>query len=419
MNKISRYNNIKSILPCLVEWINVLSTLYLIATLITSFNYQRLAIYIYFISTFTDIIINKRYLNIKWEKAKSTFVMMIIFYICMWIWHIFKPCEYNELFHSTDTRLPFIAFGILGLCSTINPKIKINYVAYTMLITSVAAIIYVIFKQHNILFAPDITIHSLRDILPQIRQGVLHVTHIEFNLYLNCTMIMCFICFLNSNNKLNKTILSIAILFIYIILLTSEGRIGFITANILFLLFVASTIYHYNPKLLIPSIIIFTLIVTPIISKHDRLNIRYITEDPRVAIWELSYEIIKEKPILGHGVCHGRQLFIEQSTNNPDLNHFWNIWHSQYPNYNKNRFHCHNAFLESAIEFGLIGLIISLSIFVLPILLTSNKKRLYLSFFILTFAIQAMLEAFTFHLQILLFCWILYFFINTNFAKDN
>ena len=162
-----------------------------------------------------------------------------------------------------------------------------------MLITSVAAIIYVIFKQHNILFAPDITIHSLRDILPQIRQEVLHVTHIEFNLYLNCTMIMCFICFLNSNNKLNKTILSIAILFIYIILLTSEGRIGFITANILFLLFVASTIYQYKPKLLIPSIIIFTLIVTPIISKHDRLNIRYITEDPRVAIWELSYEKIK------------------------------------------------------------------------------------------------------------------------------
>jgi hypothetical protein len=59
---ISYINKIKTILPQMVEWFNLFSTIYLIATFITSFDYRRPAIYAYFISTFLDIIINQRYL---------------------------------------------------------------------------------------------------------------------------------------------------------------------------------------------------------------------------------------------------------------------------------------------------------------------------------------------------------------------
>ena len=75
MNTIGIYNKTKSILPQIVEWINVISTLYLIASLILSFKYQKPAIYIYAISTATDIIVNKRYLNAKWNKTKYTFML--------------------------------------------------------------------------------------------------------------------------------------------------------------------------------------------------------------------------------------------------------------------------------------------------------------------------------------------------------
>ena len=419
MNIIGRHNTIKSILPCVVEWINVLATLYLISTLVTSFNHQRPALYAYFISVVLDIIVNRRYANVKWQKTKWTFVAMILFYVCVWIWHIFEQCNSEIFFRTTDIRLPFLAFGVLGLCFNRNPQIKIRYIAYTMLVTSIVSIVYIVLKRSDILFATDMTINMLREVLPQIRQELLHVTHIEYNLYLNCTMVMCFICFANCKDRLNRIIFAISTLFIYALLLLNEGRIGFITANILFLLFVVSAIYQYKPKLLLPAIVIFTMVVVAFVNGHDRLNINYISEDPRGTIWKEAYAIIKEKPIVGHGVCCGKQLLIERTTTNPDLNHFWRLWYRLYPNYNKNRFHCHNAFLESAIEFGLIGIIISISIFLLPILLASNRQRLYISLFVLTFAIQAMFESFTSHFQILLFCLILYLFIDiSQFHSD-
>ena len=70
----------KSILSLGIEWISVLSALYLIASLIFAFKYQRPALSIYAIATVIDIIVNGRYKNLKWDKVKSTFVMMIVFY---------------------------------------------------------------------------------------------------------------------------------------------------------------------------------------------------------------------------------------------------------------------------------------------------------------------------------------------------
>ena len=412
------HKNIQSILPLAVEWINVLSTLYLISTLILPFEYQRPAIFAYFISTPIDIIVNKRYINNHWHKSKFTFIAMITFYLCMWIWHIFSSCSNLELFHSTDTRLPFIIFGLFGICFSLNPKIKINLITYTMLIASFLVTGYTILQKYDIIFSPDITLNSFRDLLPNIRHELLHVTHIEFNLYLNCTMTLCFIGIIENNKKIIKLLLSIGLLFVYTLLLINEGRTGFITANILLLIFIIYTIYHYKPKFLIPATTLLILSIIIISKNHDRLDINYIKHEPRIPIWNLALDIIKEKPLVGHGVCHGRELFIEKSSNNPDLNRFWNFWHSIQPNYNKNRFHCHNAFLESAIEFGLFGLIITSLIFLLPILLTRGKKRLYLSFFVIIFGIQAMFESFTFHSQILLFCWLIYFFTNTNLIEE-
>lgn len=413
---ISYMNKIKTILPQMVEWFNLFSTIYLIATFITSFDYQRPAIYAYFISTFLDIIINQRYLNNKWHKAKITFIVMIIFYGCIWIWHAFEQCNSNEFFHSTDTRLPFLAFGTIGLLCNINPKIKIKYITYTMLITSIASITYIALKKYDILFAPTTTLETFRTLLPLIRHELLHVTHIEYNLYLNCTMTMCFIYCLDNNKKLEKIIFIIGITIIYLTLLLNEGRTGLLTATILFFIFSFITIYYYRPKLLLPTIIVVTTITTLFINGHDRFNFDNIEKDPRNVIWKTSTEIIKEKPILGYGVCRGREIFIERTANNPELNNFWTMWYTFCPTYNKNRFHCHNAFLESTIEFGLLGLILSISIFLLPILLTKNKRQLYLSFFILIFIIQAMFESFTFHYQIILFCWLLNFFINTKLS---
>ncbi|MBQ5926230.1 MAG: hypothetical protein IIX03_05890, partial [Paludibacteraceae bacterium] len=110
MTQIARIDKIKSILPSLVEWINLLSTIYLISTFILSFDFQRPAIFAYVISTIADISVNKRYKNIKWDSTKWIFVVMIGLYLSIWIWHIFETCNSPQFFHSTDKRLPFMIF---------------------------------------------------------------------------------------------------------------------------------------------------------------------------------------------------------------------------------------------------------------------------------------------------------------------
>lgn len=411
-------SKMKSILPSLVEWINMFATLLLIASLVLSFFYQRIALYFYALTTVADFIVNRRYLNNKWYKAKYTFVAMIIFYLCMWIWHLFEPCSSNVFFHSTDIRLPFLAFGIMGILLNLNPKIKIRYLAYTMLTASVSAIIYIIVAKYDVIFVDGANLNYFRYILPQIRHEILHVTHIEFNLYLNTSMILCFINFLETDKKRYKIISVLGVLAIYTAVLFNEGRTGFLTANVLFLLFVSLTILKYRPKLLVPALISIIIVIVSVVSSHQRFDITNIKQDPRGIIWNISTNIIKEKPILGYGVCQGREKFLEHITTDSGLTNFWEHWYLEFPDYNKNRFHCHNAFLESTIEFGIIGLALVLMIFLLPIILTKHKRQLYLSFFILTFGIQAMFESFTFHYQVILFCWLLYFFINVK-MDDN
>ena len=410
------HNNMKSILPTAVEWINVLSTIYLLSTFILPFNYQRVALYVYFASLIVDIVVNRRYKGLKWHNTKYVFATMVFFYAAMWIWHLFEDCNAQIYFHSTDIRLPFLVFGLLGLTCRINPKIKISYIAYTMLITSLIAIVYLAYK---IIDCQPTTIEEIRLLLPVIRHKALHTTHIGLNQYLNCTIAICFIYLHEKTKKWDVILLSLGILIIYISLLLNEGRAGFIIANILIWLFIGITIYQHKPKVLIPGLTILSIILLSITSHHDRLNLTELMKEPRTFVWDTSIEIIKEKPILGHGVCQGKQLFIEQVTNNKDLTEFWEHWYSLAPDYNKNRFHCHNAFLESAIEFGLIGIIATILIFLLPILFTKNKRRLYLSFIILIFGIQAIFESFTAHYQIFLFCWLLYFFVNTKLSEDD
>ena len=410
------HNNMKSILPTAVEWINVLSTIYLLSTFILPFNYQRVALYMYFASLIVDIVVNRRYKGIKWHNTKYVFATMAFFYAAMWIWHLFEDCNAQIYFHSTDTRLPFLAFGLLGLTCAINPKIKISHIAYTMLVTSLIAIGYLAYKvtEHQ-----PTTIEEIRTLLPVIRHKALHTTHIGLNQYLNCTIAICFIYIHEKRKKWNAILPSLGILIIYISLLLNEGRAGFIIANILIWLFIGITIHQYKPKFLIPSLMLVAIVLLCIASHHDRLNLNELVKEPRMYVWKTSIDIIKEKPILGHGVCQGKELFIERVTNNKDLAEFWEHWYLLDPDYNKNRFHCHNAFLESAVEFGLIGIIITLLIFLLPIIFTKNKRQLYLSFIILIFGIQAMVESFTAHYQIFLFCWLIYFFINTKLSESD
>jgi O-antigen ligase len=419
MTQIARIDKIKSILPSLVEWINLLSTIYLISTFILSFDFQRPAIFAYIISTIADISVNKRYKNIKWDSTKWIFIVMIGLYLSIWVWHIFETCNSPQFFHSTDKRLPFMIFGLLGIFTYPNPKIKISHIAICMLITSIATIAYIIIDNYSAIQENVSNIYDYREKIGIFRNTTLEVTHIEFNLYLNCAIALCFITATRKKLLWQKIVFYIGILIIYTHIITSEGRVGFITSNALLLFFICIIAYRNRTKLLIPTLVIATIAIALFVSRHNRFQSDILKNEPRILIWQQAIDLIKEQPTLGYGLCDSHELFVTKSLENEKLvANFWNNWMKEHPQYDIHRFHCHNIFIESTLEFGIVGLVLTCMLFVLPLMLTRDRKRLYLSFFVLIFGIQGMFESFTSHYQIFLFCWLLYFFITRDRDQD-
>lgn len=402
----------------LVEWISAFSTLYLIASLILNFDYQRVAMIIYAASTVLDIIVNRRYENAKWSKEKWVFASMTLFYLCIWIWHIFEKCSSEIFFHATDTRLPFLIFGLLGIFTRLNPKIKMEYIAATMMIASVMTTAYVIYDNYAFVSTGIASINEFRENISILRHNSLRTTHIGTNVYMNCTMAICFVVAFWSDKKWKKALLYIGILMIYATITLSEGRAGLITANLLVIAFIGFVLYRYCKKAIIPIVILCAGLACVGISKHNRLQLDMIKSEPRILIWEQAWELIKERPVMGYGVCDGREKFVTSSLNNEKLvRNFWDNWLEKHPDYKPHRFHCHNVFVESALEFGILGILLTMAIFALPIALTKGRKRAYMTIFMLIFFIQSIFEAFTYHFQPMLFCLII--FVGTMSAQES
>lgn len=412
MNTIGTYNNTKSILSQAIEWINVLSAIYLIITFVFPFEYQRPALYAYFSSLTIDIIINQRYKNVEWHKSKLVFIPMILFYLAIWIWHIFEDTAIYQFTFAVENRLPFLIFGILGLFTNINPKLKPQYIAIPMLITPILCAAYLIISKIQIsnILASDFSYYQNQFELYRI--SVLKASHMDFNLYMNLAILFGLYALYTFKEKWLKVIISICMTLTFGLLLTSEGRVGFFTGAILLSGSIAFYIKQQKTKLILPTFFLIIFCLMFVITNHKHIKNTSINEDTRVAIWEHAFKVIKEKPILGYGVSDGRTAFINNTDKDEKFYTNYLLIYSQSPKcHSIYRAHPHNVFLESIIEFGIIGLILICSIMILPIISTKGKQRLFVTILIFIFGLQSMFEVLRDYLPPIYLSWFLYIFI--------
>ena len=80
--------------------------------------------------------------------------------------------------------------------------------------------------------------------------------------------------------------------------------------------------------------------------------------------------------------------------------------------------HPHNMLLNSMLEFGIVGLILFLSMFLLPFFTLKSECRAYVLLFCFTFGMQAMMESLGQHLPPIMFCWFIYLFILYYHLKE-
>ena len=354
MNIIGTYNNTKSILSQTIEWINVLSAMYLAVTLILPFDYQHPALYAYFTSVGLDIIINKRHANVKWDKTKWTFAAMILFYLCIWIWHPFEETNLPYFQTTTEKRIGLLIMGILGLFTNINPKLKPQLLAIPIMSTGIILILYILY-QIDFKFSTFDSFQTYQLTIANYRSQIMHISHMNFNLYMNCGLIFGFYGITQNNKLKEKVIYSFFMLLSALIIITSEGRIGIFTTLIIICILAYYYTYKKNKYLLIPFIVLSILTTHLIFTNNYRAEDFQKNQNPRLYIWNEAIKMIKEKPMFGYGISDGRTTLVNKLFENNDLNNEFLIpWFIDFPDYNKYSLHAHNIFLESLIEFGII-----------------------------------------------------------------
>ncbi len=147
-----------------------------------------------------------------------------------------------------------------------------------------------------------------------------------------------------------------------------------------------------------------------VIMSHEK--VKKSAHDPRIAIWENTINLIKEKPIFGHGINNARIEFLENKYNNKAFASY--LYGLQEENKDILDAHPHNIFLNAMLEFGIIGILLLGFIYTYPLFIVRDKRFIYTIAFIMIIGVQSLFESYTsWGVPLMLFCWLLTYLYNT------
>ena len=413
-----------------VEWVNVIATMLLLATIVLSFNYQRYCLYLYAASLLVDLVVNRRFHRPRLSWQNAVFVAMILYYLCIWIWHIFEDSTIVTFRREAENRIPFIVFGILGLVANVNPRLTIRHVMYSIMIPSLIIGIVVTIATLQYISATDgsLTFSVYQEVFAHIRVYQFASSHMVFNICLNVSVVLAVYVFCRSNNRYERIIIAACVAIAYFFLLTSEGRTGFLTSLLLIMYGVGYWMYRNHRRLLIPTIVAVLLLGGVGLTLHPRISKAVQLYEsgaatqlnPRSGIWKYSISIGKERPIWGYGISDGRKYFTENVERNEKMSEYVQSYVNDTDFFTSiYAIHPHNVWLGAWLEFGIIGVILITLIFVLPIIFTTYTKRLYLIPLLGIIAMQSMFESLgPTSIPPILFAWLIYFVLLTPQITD-
>jgi len=350
----------------ILNYFNLISALFLTSSLIYDYPYQKIAFYLFFSSYLIEVIVGKKWRNFCLDKKSIYYLIMIFFFLLAWMYF---PFEHSSKYFSRliEKRLPILGFAIVGLLG-VNNKYKLQYFLNTFIISAIIAITYLIFIRIGI---TEFISNPLRnDIFA--RERILYVnSHMQFNFYLNISLICIWFIFTQFWTKLFliiKCLYLIALTMIFSILSISEGRSGFIVGILLMLCFIFFEIWKRKKMIGLIIAITIPLLLVSIASQQRRMSKQNLESEPRIFLWESAVSVIKEKPLFGNGISDAQELFDVARTHYQTIEYRENWKDSKLLD-------SHNQYLQTSMEFGVIGLMILLFIYIFPIIIADKKKK--------------------------------------------
>lgn len=401
-------------------YIHLACALWLTVTLLFHFHIQYWALVAYFTTYIIDYICSERWKEFRWTLGKYVYVAFILFFLLIPIWQLFDSTLPTAHYKSVlESRLPFIAFGLMGILG-MSKKYKLRYFGYTMIATAALTSLWLIFVKIGI---GDFLTSTNKTLAFQEVRIKYVASHMVYNLYLNTALIFAFYIIREIRKRLiPKTFVWIGAAIILYILFISEGRTGFLSAIGVLIFFLVYCVWNWKKRYVAVAaffaIIAFVLILPT--------NKRFTEVDPlsniRLEMWRVCLNMIDENPWLGYGVSSARVEYVKQLTADPICYDRYvepEILNNPLTNGNPNVMHPHNAYIESILEFGILGIALFLFILVYPLLMFPKKRKIYMLLYIGCFAMQAMFETLGQELRPMSFCLAIMLWHQGSFYPNN
>lgn len=348
------------------SYFHIACTLFLFCTI--PFYYSKFLQYglIFFFSSFAfDYLASKRWKEgFKFDAARIVSLLLLLQFVLLFVFSFF---EQDTRYLSTlyGYRLSFLGFGIVGLLG-VSDKFRVRHFAYA------SVIVFVIFLCWIYSILPDYfpaleTLKQKLDVILVYRSLKIS-SHMTINIFFCVGMILFSKVIETSKYKLEKIFSVLMILVFYILVMTSQGKIGMFNANLV-LLFIILRLTIKKLKYLIPTIIAVLLVafVGGVFLLKENIfkeNIEEINKtNPREYIWKDGIELIKESPIIGVGASTNALRVKEKLIADEELCKIENFLIKHLKDDKVFAMHTHNQIMQSWQEYGIIGLFAILSLF--------------------------------------------------------
>ena len=390
----------------LIAWLQQASVLFVITTIPFRFNeIQRWATIIFVVASLADIIVNKRYASVKYSVRNLLIPVLLLLQYLLLI--SFYPIETEIKNFGTllEMRMCYPIVAFIALFYTEKLK-NINIFTTTFTLTSLYIIAYTIYciGPVNLINADDpVTLfNETRHLCVQ--------AHMAVNIFFSANMLLLVYTARSSNNLWVKVAASTMFILLYILIVLSGGRIGFLSANIICACSIWITLKQHRKTLISIGAVLIIVTLAAVHLHPKKQDTMLMSKNIRSYIWQVAMQNISQKPVTGYGASTAIEVMRETMLGKEAI---WNDEFLITVLTHKDEIygaHAHNQMLQSQLEYGILGTVAMILLLLSPFYALNERRGKYatICFWIIiclqltTDVIDNSLRAFPFTIYLLL-----------------
>lgn len=369
-----------------INYINLLSALYIAATSIYYYHIQKVGFILFFFTYFIEIFLEKKWENIQFNKKTLYFGVLLFFFSLALFYYPFDSEKY--FIPLMNKRFSLLGFGVVGLFG-LNKKFKLSYFINIFVVSSVIAIAYVVVMGAGF-------IDFLKGEAGGINFTIFRIEyvnhHMMFNFFLNISFIGVWYMLSRRWKLIHWSVRILYLLSTLLIVYTlaiSEGRSGFLAGIFISGGFVFYEIWRRNRKIGFLAFFLIPIMLAYMVLHQNRITNMQIKSEQRIFLWNSAIPVIKEKPIFGHGISKAQEKYDISRTEyqTEEFRDYIDFHHTKLND-------CHNQYLQTTMEFGAFGLLLLLFIYIFPIFVIDKQRRILSILFMFLCLYQSVFDMF-------------------------